>query len=627
MSLLAESQKQLSLSDAGGLQELREDLRHDLALFRQADNVGSLLRPRLNAAQLTQLHDRLSAPADTGQLSLFNEERRKKARQAIAQAIPLAQLYDVVIANPPYMGNFNEHLKKFAKTHYPDSKSDLFAMFMERNLDLTRPNGLVAMINMQSWMFLSSYEKLREKLLNRYAIASMAHIGARGFDSIGGEVVSTTAFVLENAARPERKGVFVRLVDGRSEAEKAAALREAIQNPDCGYFYRAAAADFKKIPGSPIAYWVIGTPTKPPGTSPPCPCSPPGSPAQHCRHLRRPAPGVAGRHPGNAAPRRRKQPPLHPRLRPPRRTHPPSPPLRNHPHLQPPLPLQRQQKRKPNWRALLLADTLREFISYAVGCMFGRYSLDKPGLILANQGETVADYLQKVSGNLSFRRVFEEESFPSASAKDSSPAARNDMASGVSFPPDRDNAIPMLDGDWFSDDITERFKKFLRVTFGEAHYEENLAFIEAALGRDVRSYFLREFYDHHVKMYKKRPIYWLFSSAKGSFNVLIYMHRYRPDTVSIILNDYLREYRAKLTARKSHLEGVSVSPSATSRDKTQALKEVAAIQKILQELRDYEDDILYPLATQQLHIDLDDGVKVNYNKFGGALKKVVGLSG
>jgi type II restriction/modification system DNA methylase subunit YeeA len=240
---------------------------------------------------------------------------------------------------------------------------------------------------------------------------------------------------------------------------------------------------------------------------------------------------------------------------------------------------------------------MREFISYAVGCMFGRYSLDKPGLILANQGETVADYLQKVSGNLSFR----EESFPSASGK--IPRLRQSSIVGMTwrrrhFPPDRDNAIPMLDGDWFSDDITERFKKFLRVTFGEAHYEENLAFIEAALGRDVRSYFLREFYNHHVKMYKKRPIYWLFSSAKGSFNVLIYMHRYRPDTVSIVLNDYLREFRAKLTARKSHLEGVSVSASATPRDKTQALKEVAAIDKILQELRDYEDDILYPLATQ-----------------------------
>ena len=267
----------------------------------------------------------------------------------------------------------------------------------------------------------------------------------------------------------------------------------------------------------------------------------------------------------------------------------------------------------------LLADTMREFISYAIGCMFGRYSLDAPGLILANQGETLEDYVRKMQGS--------GGAGEQGSGEDTSPIHNSQFTIHNSqFPPDRDNAIPMLDGDWFSDDITERFKKFLRVTFGEAHYAENLAFIEAALGRDVRGYFLREFYNDHVKMYKKRPIYWLFSSAKGSFNVLIYMHRYRPDTVSIILNDYLREYRAKLTARKSHLEGVSVSASATPRDKTQALKEAAAIQKILQELRDYEDDILYPLATQQLQIDLDDGVLVNYNKFGRALKKITGLS-
>ena len=196
----------------------------------------------------------------------------------------------------------------------------------------------------------------------------------------------------------------------------------------------------------------------------------------------------------------------------------------------------------------------------------------------------------------------------------------------VSFPPDEDNAIPMLDGDWFSDDITERFKKFLRVTFGEEHYAENLAFIEAALGRDIRSYFLREFYDHHVKMYKKRPIYWLFSSPKGSFNVLIYMHRYRPDTVSVVLNDYLREFRAKLEARKGLLEGVSASASSSQRDKTRALKEISDIDKTLKEIREYEDDILYPLATRQVQIDLDDGVKVNYNKFGLALKKVTGLT-
>ena len=127
-------------------------------------------------------------------------------------------------------------------------------------------------------------------------------------------------------------------------------------------------------------------------------------------------------------------------------------------------------------------------------------------------------------------------------------------------------------------------------------------------------------------MCKKRPIYWLFSSPKGSFNVLIYMHRYRPDTVSVVLNDYLREFRAKLEARKGLLEGISASANSSQRDKTRALKEISDIDKTLKEIREYEDDILYPLATRQVQIDLDDGVKVNYNKFGLALKKVTGLT-
>ena len=186
--------------------------------------------------------------------------------------------------------------------------------------------------------------------------------------------------------------------------------------------------------------------------------------------------------------------------------------------------------------ALLRADTMREFISYAVGCMFGRYSLDKPGLILANQGETVEDY--------------------SAQGAPSHLRARPD------------NVIPLLDGDWFTDDIVARFRRFLRVTFGEAHYAENLAFIEAALGRDIRSYFVREFYDDHVRRYKKRPIYWLFSSPNGTFNALVYMHRYRPDTASVVLNDYLREFRAKLAAAKSQVEHVSIAAAATPRERT-----------------------------------------------------------
>jgi hypothetical protein len=255
-------------------------------------------------------------------------------------------------------------------------------------------------------------------------------------------------------------------------------------------------------------------------------------------------------------------------------------------------------KSEEELEALLLADTMRELVSYAVGCMLGRYSLNKPGLILANQGETLADYLAQVPQ--------------------------------PHFPADDDNVIPMLDGDWFADDITLRFRQFLRVAFGEEHYDENLAFIEQTLNvkgkrnYSLRDYFLSEFYTDHVKRYKKRPIYWLFSSPKGSFNALVYMHRYRPDTASVVLK-YLRDYREKLSTEKERQASASINPSSSQGDKTRALKEMDRLAKVLAELEDYERDVLYPLATEQKAIDLDDGVKVNYLKFGAALKKITGL--
>ncbi|MFC2077837.1 class I SAM-dependent DNA methyltransferase [Candidatus Bipolaricaulota bacterium] len=239
-------------------------------------------------------------------------------------------------------------------------------------------------------------------------------------------------------------------------------------------------------------------------------------------------------------------------------------------------------------------DTMEEFISYGVGCMLGRYSLDKPSLILANQGETIEDYLKQVPE--------------------------------PSFMPDADNVIPILDGDWFTDDIVDRFCLFLRTTFGEEHYQENLAFLENAIGKPLRKYFLKDFYKSHVQRYKKRPIYWMFSSPKGSFNALIYMHRYTPETASIVLNEYLREFRSKLSSHREHLEQISISGSASSRDKTAALKEIEKLKAMIQELNAYESEVLYPLATQRIEIDLDDGVKVNYNKFGRALQHVTGLS-
>ncbi len=249
---------------------------------------------------------------------------------------------------------------------------------------------------------------------------------------------------------------------------------------------------------------------------------------------------------------------------------------------------------------LLRADTIREFVSYAVGCMFGRYSLDKPGLILANQGETAADYSRQI---------------PNAS-----------------FPISETNVIPLLDENWFADDMVERFREFVRTAFGIQHYGANIQFIENALNiknkhnYSIRDYFLREFYSDHVKRYKKRPIYWLFSSPSGNFNALIYMHRYRTDTCSIVLNDYLREFREKLRARKNQLQSISMNAGTAARERNQAIKEIEKTSNIIRELEDFETYQMRPLATEQKEIDLDDGVKANYRKFGRALKKVAGLS-
>lgn len=241
----------------------------------------------------------------------------------------------------------------------------------------------------------------------------------------------------------------------------------------------------------------------------------------------------------------------------------------------------------------LLSDTMAEFLHYAVGCMFGRYSLDAPGLILANQGEGLADYLARIPE--------------------------------PSFDVDADNVIPVLDGDWFADDITERFRKFLRVTFGEAKFQENLAFIEGALGKDIRKWFTKDFFDYHVRRYKKRPIYWMFSSPKGTFNALIYMHRYRPDTVSVVLNDYLREFISKLQAERGRLEKLSDDPNATQTQRTKALKDVGVVIKQVAELEEWEREVVFPLAQAKIEIDLDDGVKRNYPLFGAALKQIKGL--
>ena len=782
-------------------------LQTTLHQFEEADNFGSLIRP--DVTDVDGMLKILESKNVSGQL--FLSLTHQKVLKALRQADYLSPKYHVVIANPPYMGSggMNGRLKTWVKDNYANGKSDLFSAFIERNIDLAQLNGAIAMITMQSWMFLSSFEALRAKILNQNTILSMAHLGARAFNSIGGEVVSTASFIIKNANYQDYKGCYLNLTDGNSEEEKEEAILQAIQDSSCGWLYFASSSEFRKIPGSPIAYWVsnnlrdafikfssfseysdtrIGLIT--------------GDNDYYIRQWQEvslESIGFAysrsdaehsgkkwfpqskggefrrwyGNHhtlvnwendgnelqtrmhdsgtrilahnfnldkiflPGitwtkissgtfgarfqpkgflfndasaNAFPRNEEDQyqllaflcsklpvqflkAMNPTLNflpgnvaalPVSSSIIKDENLRSQAHaivvktkqdwdsfetswdftILPLLkPYYRQanlkatyQKLRAHWRemtldmqqleeknnrifidayglqeelnekvdlneitltcnphyrygnnkskdeleALLLADTVRELISYAVGCMFGRYAIDKPGLILANQGQTIEDYLKQIPEPI--------------------------------FPADDDNVIPMLDGNWFTDDIAERFRKFLRVAFGEEHYEENLEFVEQALNikgkrnYGIRDYFLSEFYADHVKRYKKRPIYWLFSSPKGSFNALIYMHRYRPDTVSIVLNDYLREFRTKLSTHKNHLEAVTINASSSQGEKTRALKEIEKITKMISEMEEYEREVIYPLATEKKEIDLDDGVKVNYPKFGKALKKIPGLS-
>ena len=769
--------------------------------LNEAKHFGSLIRPVVSddAGSLRTLAD-IDIPDD-----IFLGRTHEMLLQALRQAEFLSPRYHVVITNPPYMGGkgMNGRLGAWAKENYLDSKSDLFAMFMDRGINLTRQCGMMSMISMQSWMFLSSYEKFRERLLFHTTLLSMAHLGERAFDTIGGAVVSTTAFLFKNAYHPALQGNYLRLVDGTTEAEKSEMMLTAIQDPDCGWYYRASANEFQKIPGSPIAYWAsfrlrvafekfprldswcsvkVGLSTANNdlflriwhevsiekvgfnykvlnstihGAHKWFPYNKGGSfrrwygnaefivnwendgkairnyadetgyirsrPQNTKYYLKKGVTwsfisssnfgvrlipigylfDVAGSSafPQQASPEKLTtflgscvtpallellnptlnfqvgdiaSLPIDPQVLATVPDHIPASlialsktdwnayetswdfttlPLLSPDHLQTTLvgtyahlrdhwrgmtgEMQRLEQENnriyidayklqdeltaevplneitltcnPHYRyggdksqeeleTLLLADTMREFISYAVGCMFGRYALEEPGLILANQGDGIEEYLSRVP----------------------QPA----------ITPDADNVIPVLDGDWFVDDIVARFRDFLRLTFGDEHYEANLRFIEQALGkngnaRDVRDYFLKDFYRDHVKRYKKRPIYWLFSSPGGSFNALVYMHRYRPDTVGVVLNDYLREFRAKLESRKLNLEALSINN--TQREKTKALKETDKLNKIILELEEYEREVLYPLAIKQLEIDLDDGVKLNYPKFGSALKKIPGL--
>lgn len=242
-------------------------------------------------------------------------------------------------------------------------------------------------------------------------------------------------------------------------------------------------------------------------------------------------------------------------------------------------------------------DEITSLISYAVGCMFGRYSLDVDGLVLADQGATVDDYLAKMPNS-----------------------------DHVTFMPDSDNVLPITDDEYFDDDIVRYFIDFVRTVYGEETLEQNLAFIAEALGgkgtsREViRTYFLKDFFKDHCQTYKKRPVYWLFDSGKkNGFKCLVYMHRYQPDLLARIRTDYVHEqqerYRAQIGYANDALAG------AERGERVRLDKRIKKLNDQLKETIAYEEK-LHHLADQMIKIDLDDGVKVNYAKFQDVLAKI-----
>lgn len=242
-------------------------------------------------------------------------------------------------------------------------------------------------------------------------------------------------------------------------------------------------------------------------------------------------------------------------------------------------------------------DEITSLISYAVGCMFGRYSLDVDGLVLADQGATVDDYLSKMSD----------------------PAH-------VTFMPDSDNVLPITDDEYFDDDIVRYFIDFVRTVYGEETLEQNLAFIAEALGgkgtsREViRTYFLKDFFKDHCQTYKKRPIYWLFDSGKkNGFKCLVYMHRYQPDLLARVRTDYVHEQQERYRAQIGYANDALVS--AERGERVRLDKRIKKLNDQLKETIAYEEK-LHHLADQMIKIDLDDGVKANYAKFQDVLAKI-----
>jgi hypothetical protein len=222
--------------------------------FEEAKNFGSLIQPCLDEQSIAFARRAIEVKDMGGQL--FLRETHRKVLRVLEQAAALTQRYHIVVANPPYMGNrdMDDRLAVFAKEKFPDAKLDLCTMFMSRAPSLLVESGLLGMINMQSWMFLSSFETMRRRFVRDYRFVSLLHLGPHSFDSIQGEVVQTAAFVLCVTAPGNVMTWFLKLTEGESEAVKEAAALDAMATSDAAILFKAAPREFFALPGAQFAY-------------------------------------------------------------------------------------------------------------------------------------------------------------------------------------------------------------------------------------------------------------------------------------------------------------------------------------------------------------------------------------
>lgn len=757
----------------------KSDLKELLDLFEHASTFGSLIQiPQAFAKKLSDLESKLNTALASG--DIFAQQSAQELLPLVQQAMLLAKQYDAVIANPPYMGGkgMNTALKDFAKKKFPDSKSDLFAMFIERGFAWCKDRGFNSMVTMQSWMFLSSYEAMREKLLKDRTLSNMVHMG----NGVMGIAFGTAATVMLNKHISDYEGSFS-YCENDDVNEFGIPKQFPVQNER---LKTAKPDDFKKIPGSPIAYWLTETDRKVFTESvelkdissikqglATCnnnlflrawqevsilkvgfgntdleqaycsakkwfpynkgggfrkwygnneflvnwednglaihdysnlPLDYSGAPVRaknfyfregityglissYGFSARRVYGGFIFDVGGSMIfPRlditklqaflcsklvERFLQVLNPTLNyqvgdiqklpilekafesvnsnfqkpidiakidwdsyetswdftqnPIIRT--------GQPNLEQAFNTWQQQnadavaemKRLEEENNKLFIDAYglqdeltpdvpdeqitltradrekdsQRLVSYALGCMMGRYSLDEPGLIYAH------------AGNQDF-----------------------DASRYQTFPADADGIIPLTEMHWFEDDATHRIQEFLTAVWSKDTLDTNMQWLAESLDKKanetaedtIRRYLASKFYKDHMQTYKKRPIYWLFSSGKqGAFQALVYLHRYNESTLARMRTEYVMPLISKMAAYANSLE--------TAKESSDSAAEIKRIEKKLQDLHKQQAELssfeekLRHYADQRISLDLDDGVKVNYGKFGDLLAEVKAITG